>query len=207
MKAAASGEPMKEPPFVPTRGTSPARLNEVGIMQQPDMDPCGLEARSARMAEARKDHHRHKSGYSEERAAAFLERVATEDLAIGLICLDPDMPGKGTVFNWRQAYPHFSEAYDKALEARAHAMVDGCMDIADRAPPLAAHVAKATLQTNVRWRIAASLLAKVYGLARKDEEDDKAGGKHPSLLRRLEEAERRAKAGDKVVAMPKKGAK
>ena len=70
------------------------------------------------------------STYNEDIACLICGRMA-EGESLRSICRDDSMPALSTVFLWVSKHPEFSEQYTKAMSARADAMFEEMIDIAD----------------------------------------------------------------------------
>lgn len=68
--------------------------------------------------------------YTPELVSLICGRIA-EGESLRAVCRDPDMPVTSTVMLWISKYPEFTEQYAKAMEARADAMFDELLEIAD----------------------------------------------------------------------------
>lgn len=68
--------------------------------------------------------------YTEEVALIICSRMA-DGASLRSICRDESMPALSTVFLWLTQQPTFSEQYTKAMSARADAMFEDMLDIAD----------------------------------------------------------------------------
>jgi hypothetical protein len=70
------------------------------------------------------------SDYTPEMAAKICDRLV-EGLSVREVCKAENMPAPSTVFLWLTKHTEFSEQYARALEARAEAMADDLLVIAD----------------------------------------------------------------------------
>lgn len=68
--------------------------------------------------------------FTAEIADIICERIADGE-SLRSICLDEDMPGKSTVFQWLAGHAEFADQYARAREAQADSIVDEMLDIAD----------------------------------------------------------------------------
>ena len=100
------------------------------------------------------------SGYSEEIATLLLEQIA-EGESLRSICLDPDMPGLRTVFDWLDQREDFRTKYARAREIQGDVMDDKILTVANECTPETAHADKVKIAA-YQWR-AAKLAPKKYG--------------------------------------------
>jgi hypothetical protein len=100
------------------------------------------------------------SDYTPETADAICEDIA-DGRSLRSICDADSMPNKATVFRWLAAHADFRDQYACAREAQADSYVDDITDIADRAKPEDAVVAR--LRIDARKWSASKLRPKVYG--------------------------------------------
>lgn len=70
------------------------------------------------------------SSFTEEVAAVICARIAAGE-SLRAVCRDPAMPEMRTVFRWMPANEGFRQQYEIAMEARAAAIFDEMMEIAD----------------------------------------------------------------------------
>lgn len=70
------------------------------------------------------------STFSAETANEILQRMGTGE-SLPTICQDSHMPHISTVFSWFQKHRDFHEAYAQAREARAEAIFEETLSIAD----------------------------------------------------------------------------
>jgi hypothetical protein len=70
------------------------------------------------------------SSYTPELAAKICARIAGGE-SLRSVCRDPAMPDLTTVFRWMPKRPEFHKQYDEACDARAQAMFDELVEIAD----------------------------------------------------------------------------
>lgn len=98
------------------------------------------------------------SNYSPEMADRICHSLS-EGISLRTICLDPEMPGKTTVFRWLAANKEFRDQYARARECQADAIADEILNIADEAED----AAKARVQIDARKWLAGKLRPKVYG--------------------------------------------
>jgi len=73
-----------------------------------------------------------KSTYTEERAAAILERIALGE-PLRQICRDDGQPAWRTVYDWMMEEKDFATRFARARELGEDAIAQECMDIADNA--------------------------------------------------------------------------
>jgi hypothetical protein len=69
------------------------------------------------------------SSYSPEVAAEICRRLRTE--TVKEVCGDAGMPSRATFYDWIADYPEFADMYVRAREARAHAVSEEIIEIAD----------------------------------------------------------------------------
>ena len=100
------------------------------------------------------------SGYSEEIATLLLEQIA-EGASLRSICLDPEMPGLRTVFDWLDEREDFRTKYARAREIQGDVMDDKILTVANECTPETAHADKVKIAA-YQWR-AAKLAPKKYG--------------------------------------------
>jgi hypothetical protein len=98
------------------------------------------------------------SDYSPELAEAICHALS-EGQSLRSICLQPDMPGKSTVFRWLANNKDFRDQYARARESQADVIADEILNIADEAQD----AAKARVQIDARKWLAGKLRPKVYG--------------------------------------------
>lgn len=77
------------------------------------------------------------------------------------ICLDPDMPGLRTVFDWLDEREDFRTKYARAREIQGDVMDDKILTVANECTPETAHADKVKIAA-YQWR-AAKLAPKKYG--------------------------------------------
>lgn len=70
------------------------------------------------------------SEYSEEVALAVCARIADGE-SLRSVCRDEAMPAKSTIFKWLSQQQAFADQYARAMEARADAMFEDILEIAD----------------------------------------------------------------------------
>jgi hypothetical protein len=70
------------------------------------------------------------SKYSKKIAEEILSRYADGE-TLSAICKDKNMPKRNTVYRWRQSYPEFGNAYQRAQEGHVDALVDQAGEIVD----------------------------------------------------------------------------
>ena len=73
-----------------------------------------------------------KSTYTEERAAAILERIALGE-PLRQICRDEGQPAWRTVYDWMMEEKDFATRFARARELGEDAIAQECLDIADNA--------------------------------------------------------------------------
>jgi hypothetical protein len=120
------------------------------------------------------------SDYTPETADAICEEIA-DGRSLRSICDADSMPNKATVFRWLAAQPEFRDQYACAREAQADSYVDDITDIADRAKPDDAAVAR--LRIDARKWAASKLKPKAYS----DKVDLNLGGQDGNpVIHRIE---------------------
>lgn len=70
------------------------------------------------------------SGYNEEFAALVCEEISG-GASLRSICRRENMPSQNSVFSWLRRFPEFASQYTRACQARADAMAEEIIDIAD----------------------------------------------------------------------------
>jgi hypothetical protein len=70
------------------------------------------------------------SDYTPDLAAKILSRIADGE-SVRSICRDEAMPASSTIFLWLQKHSEFTEQYARASEARADALFEEALEIAD----------------------------------------------------------------------------
>lgn len=100
------------------------------------------------------------TGYSESLAILLLEQIA-EGESLRSICLDPDMPGLRTVFDWLDKNEDFRTKYARAREVQGDVMDDKILTVADNSTPETAQSDRVKIEA-YKWR-AAKLAPKKYG--------------------------------------------
>jgi hypothetical protein len=101
-----------------------------------------------------------KSTYTQETADAICKRL-TEGESLRAVCADTGL-AIATVLLWAKTHQEFAEQYARAMEIRAHRMVDEMREIAAGVCDQAS-AARARLEIDViKWQ-ASKMLPKVYG--------------------------------------------
>jgi hypothetical protein len=100
------------------------------------------------------------TGYSEAIANQLLEHIA-EGESLRSICLDPDMPGLRTVFDWLDDHEDFRIRYARAREIQGDVMDDKILQTANDCTEENAHSSKVKISA-YQWR-AMKLAPKKYG--------------------------------------------
>lgn len=125
--------------------------------------------------------------YTEEIACEICARMA-EGESLRSICRSDDMPALSTVFLWVSKHKEFSEQYTKAMSARADAMFEELIDIADDGRNdfmitadgdekfNSEHVNRSRLRIDTRKWMLARMLPKKYGDKAEPIEVDESGG-------------------------------
>ena len=73
------------------------------------------------------------TSYSAERAQPILDRLANGE-SLAAICGEGDAPGTSTVARWREAFPEFRDAYERARQTGLDVIADDILRIADEEP-------------------------------------------------------------------------
>jgi hypothetical protein len=118
------------------------------------------------------------SEYTDEIADAISLRIADGE-SLRLICKDPRMPDRSTVFRWLASKREFRDQYARAREAQADILFDEILEIADNTNGDVievkqadgstmvranhANVHRARLQVDARKWVASKLAPKKYG--------------------------------------------
>ena len=71
------------------------------------------------------------SSYSPELAAEICRRMAEANASLVVVCRDPDMPSRDTVYAWLREHPAFSDNYARATQDRRDLLCREILDIAD----------------------------------------------------------------------------
>lgn len=115
--------------------------------------------------------------YTLDLADTFLARLA-EGRSVRSICRDDDMPVTTTIFRWLREDESFKQRYEVANEARAHALAEDILEIADdgkndwmeKNDPEnpgyrvnGEHVQRSRLRVDSRKWLASKILPKNYG--------------------------------------------
>lgn len=100
------------------------------------------------------------TSYNESTAGAIIEQIA-EGNSLRSICLDPEMPGLQTVFDWLTKYEDFRSKYARARESQADVMDDKILQVADECTEETAQAARVKIGA-YQWR-ASKLNPKKYG--------------------------------------------
>jgi hypothetical protein len=96
--------------------------------------------------------------FRDEIAAIICDRLADGE-SLRIICSDPAMPGRRTVYQWLTAQPEFAHHYAIARDEQADTYADEIIAIADTAEDPAV----ARLQIDARKWVASKLKPKRYG--------------------------------------------
>jgi len=102
--------------------------------------------------------------------SVLLERVANGE-SVNSVCKDPDMPTRGMVYDWSYDDPSlFGNKFARALDNRAHCLLDDCIDIADNidfnetdAAILSARINHAKMRIDARLRVIGKMSPNRYG--------------------------------------------
>jgi hypothetical protein len=107
---------------------------------------------------------RNSSSYSPKVAAEICNLIA-EGASLTSIAAMPGMPPRRTVRTWLAAHPSFEQEYERARRARADALVEEALTIADSVKGCteAAEVNAARLAVDTRKWLAAKLLPERFG--------------------------------------------
>lgn len=100
--------------------------------------------------------------YTNEIADDICLRVSN-GRSLNSISKDKDMPTKSTIYDWLSNNDEFSDKYRKATEQREDFHFEEMMEIADKALPESAEVAKAKLQIDTRKWVLSRMNPKKYG--------------------------------------------
>lgn len=99
-------------------------------------------------------------GYTEAMAAILIERIR-EGESLQKICGDPDMPNRGTVYEWLEGRQDFADRYARAREQQAHALADLAINMAHKVDRENSSADKVRLDA-IRW-VTGKLNPKAYG--------------------------------------------
>lgn len=110
--------------------------------------------------------------FTEELAIAICERIADRE-SLRSICLDEDMPDRGTVFRWLRDDAAFRHQYTCAREMQADALFEETLEIADGA---GVNVKRDKLRVDTRKWMAGKLAPKKYGERHLHEHSGPDGG-------------------------------
>ncbi len=129
----------------------------------------------------KKKEHKEKMGapefpYTEEMAERICHLVSTTPKGLTRICEENlDIPGKTTIYKWRNTIPSFADKYAKAKARQIDILVEDCNDISEdmsndfytgekgHQVPNSVAVARAKLIVDTRKWYAARLAPKLYG--------------------------------------------
>lgn len=100
------------------------------------------------------------TGYCELTANQLLEQIA-EGESLRSICLDPEMPGLRTVFEWLDKHEDFRIKYARAREVQGDVMDDKILTVADNCTTETALADRVKIDA-YKWR-ASKLSPKKYG--------------------------------------------
>ena len=117
------------------------------------------------------------SDYTPEMADLICLRLSKGESLIKM-CLESEMPGQSTVYQWLQAHPEFAEKYARARERQADYLAEETIKIADETQD----PAKARLQVDARKWFASKVAPKKYGEKVTQELSGPDGGPIPTSL-------------------------
>lgn len=117
------------------------------------------------------------SDYTPEIADLICLRLSKGESLIKM-CLEAEMPGQSTVYQWLQAHPEFAEKYARARERQADYLAEETIKIADETQD----PAKARLQVDARKWFASKVAPKKYGEKVTQELSGPDGGPIPTSL-------------------------
>lgn len=92
----------------------------------------------------------------------LLERTEKGE-PLTVICTDPRMPGRRTVYEWEESDAEFSARFRAARARGIHALAEECLKIADEPTTDAVAVANKRVRIDTRLRLAGKWLPSIYG--------------------------------------------
>jgi len=149
------------------KGQSKAKEAFQAVLAQEPKEAQEIKARALQAVTKRKSYtitDKH------EIQSVLLERISNGE-SVNSVCKDTDMPTRGMVYDW--AYDErssFGDRFARALENRAHCLLDDCIDIADEidfSEPdpaiLSARINHAKMRIDARLRVIAKMSPNRYG--------------------------------------------
>jgi len=149
------------------KGTSKAKEEFQAVLAQEPREASEIKARALQAVQKRKSYtitDKH------EIQGTLLERISNGE-SVNSICKDPDMPTRGMVYDWSyDDRSSFGDKFARALENRAHCLLDDCIDIADNidfsepdAAILSARINHAKMRIDARLRVIGKMSPNRYG--------------------------------------------
>jgi hypothetical protein len=149
------------------KGQSKAKEAFQAVLAQEPKEASEIKARALQAVAKRKSYtitDKH------EIQSVLLERVANGE-SVNSVCKDVDMPTRGMVYDWSyDERSSFGDRFARALENRAHCLLDDCIDIADEidfSEPdpaiLSARINHAKMRIDARLRVIAKMSPNRYG--------------------------------------------
>jgi hypothetical protein len=150
-----------------TKGISKAKEAFQAVLAQEPKEASEIKARALQAVVKRKSYTITDKA---EIQGVLLERVANGE-SVNSICKDPDMPTRGMVYDWSYDESFsFGDRFARALENRAHCLLDDCIDIADNidfsetdAAILSARINHAKMRIDARLRVIGKMSPNRYG--------------------------------------------
>lgn len=174
LRRAALGEPMLaicRDAEMPTHGTVRAWARKIPVFRE----ALALAREAAAWAEEGETGVR---GYCEDTAAEIFARMCRGEALIH-ICADPKMPGKSTVYRWRERVPAFNRALRVARDIQAETLCEESWEIAQAVTPATAHAARVTLE-HARWMVTA-LAPQRFARVKPRDADELDGAKESGM--------------------------
>jgi hypothetical protein len=100
--------------------------------------------------------------FADDQREELLSRTESGE-ALTVICTDPRMPSRSTVYEWIENDEAFAGRFRAARARGVHAMAEQCLLIADETPKDAVHVSDKRVRIDTRLRLAGKWLPKDYG--------------------------------------------
>lgn len=100
--------------------------------------------------------------FADDQIEELLERTA-KGAPLTLICADPRMPKRRTVYDWIECDEQFAAQFRAARARGVHALAEECLAIADEPAADAVKVADKRVRIDTRLRLAGKWLPKEYG--------------------------------------------
>jgi len=102
------------------------------------------------------------STFEDDVVAQLLERTERGE-PLTVICAEPKMPKRSTVYEWLEADKEFAGRFRAARARGVHALAEECLKIADEPAADAVAVADKRVKIDTRLRLAGKWLPAIYG--------------------------------------------